>query len=393
MAPPFLLRLLTLSLLLSTLLAELPPDDEELICSSSDPSSCYPRLFRPTSEFQAVLPMQDIPSGLHIRLNIATGEKEAKINVPDEVEQDGGGRLESGAAEGAVVVVPHDKDEDEKDKLAGAGESQKPLQLQDRPPIPASDPFGRIKPPPPSSDDHALYDTTLSALLTILTNPPSTPVPEPSLLPPLTTLTELAHSPYHGHQLTSHPLLPSHLLTLLTTHPSPPLRAQSIILLSTSLRNNPPAQHALTTSHPTLLDLLLHRLVTDASATVQTRLIALISSLLDTERQRELFGLFNGLGVLKRSFDARHTRYDGRDGVRARIGVFVGDWVRRGGSVLTEGPRGKDGERLVERDGGWCADFEGALGRWREEGGGEVGKEGVREGLEALKERGLCGEG
>ena len=55
-----------------------PGDDEvELICHNR--SDCYPKVFQATSEFQRVRDDQDLPAGLHVRLNVWTGEKEAKV--------------------------------------------------------------------------------------------------------------------------------------------------------------------------------------------------------------------------------------------------------------------------------------------------------------------------
>ena len=56
----------------------------DIICHTSNREECYPRIFQPTEEFQTVHDDQELPSGLHVRLNIWTGQKEAKINVPDE---------------------------------------------------------------------------------------------------------------------------------------------------------------------------------------------------------------------------------------------------------------------------------------------------------------------
>ena len=61
-------------------------DQLSQICPSSDPSSCYPSVFQPTLDFQPILEGQSIPRGLHVRLNMATGEKEARLNVPMESE-------------------------------------------------------------------------------------------------------------------------------------------------------------------------------------------------------------------------------------------------------------------------------------------------------------------
>lgn len=53
--------------------------DVEIVCSPSDPHDCYPKLFTPTNEWQTIKEGQDIPPGLHVRLNIDTLQREAKL--------------------------------------------------------------------------------------------------------------------------------------------------------------------------------------------------------------------------------------------------------------------------------------------------------------------------
>ena len=54
---------------------------EELICPDPEnPLDCYPKLFVPTNEWQTIKPGQDIPPGLHVRLNIDTLEKRGQAN-------------------------------------------------------------------------------------------------------------------------------------------------------------------------------------------------------------------------------------------------------------------------------------------------------------------------
>ncbi|KAM5356139.1 hypothetical protein ACJ41O_002785 [Fusarium nematophilum] len=75
--------------------------DVDLICHTDNPKDCYPRVFQPTDEFQIVHEDQELPHGLHVRLNVWTGEKEAKINVPDDNDP----ALQGLPVDHAVVVV------------------------------------------------------------------------------------------------------------------------------------------------------------------------------------------------------------------------------------------------------------------------------------------------
>lgn len=105
-------------------------DAEELICHSDNPAECYPRVFQPTDEFQVIKPDQEIPSGLHVRLNIWTGEKEAKINVPDENDP----ALDGLPVDSGVVALEQ--------------ESQPQAEPQIPKDAPEYEPVGAIKEPP-----------------------------------------------------------------------------------------------------------------------------------------------------------------------------------------------------------------------------------------------------
>lgn len=56
----------------------------EFICPNADPTDCYPAVFEPTSEWQPIREGQHIPPGLHVRLNMATNEREAKLDEPGD---------------------------------------------------------------------------------------------------------------------------------------------------------------------------------------------------------------------------------------------------------------------------------------------------------------------
>ncbi len=65
-----------------------PATATDIICHTSDPADCYPRVFQPTENFQVVRDDQDLPPGLHIRLNLNTGLKEARLNIPMDGKED-----------------------------------------------------------------------------------------------------------------------------------------------------------------------------------------------------------------------------------------------------------------------------------------------------------------
>lgn len=70
----------------------------KMICLSEDSADCYPQIFEPKNEWQVVREGQQIPPGLHVRVNLETGLEEARIL------QDEG----SSGADVVVVDASHD---------------------------------------------------------------------------------------------------------------------------------------------------------------------------------------------------------------------------------------------------------------------------------------------
>lgn len=83
--------------------------EDELICHTDDPKECYYKIFRPTDEFQIIHNDQEIPTGLHVRMNMTSGKLEAKINVEGEVPPELEG-VES-VDQSVLVVEPEAADE------------------------------------------------------------------------------------------------------------------------------------------------------------------------------------------------------------------------------------------------------------------------------------------
>ena len=66
----------------------LPESSNQIVCDEAhaeEPSqNCYSKIFVATNEFQIIRPNQVVPPGLHVRLNLQTGIKEAKLMNPSE---------------------------------------------------------------------------------------------------------------------------------------------------------------------------------------------------------------------------------------------------------------------------------------------------------------------
>ncbi|TQV95762.1 ER translocation nucleotide exchange factor [Cordyceps javanica] len=205
----------------------------DLICHTSDLADCYPRVFEATDEFRKVHDDQELPHGLHVRLNMNTGEKEAKINVPDEVDAS----LEGLPVEQDIVVVePEARD----DPVAPKG-------------APVYESAGKIK--APQHEAKAFVDAM--KLLKAERGEH-----DPSFDASLEGLEELAHDMYYGLKIAEDPDVVKSLVCHMIQEPFPkaqgaeslpPRDQQAAAILAASLQNNPTALAEVSKQWPEIL--------------------------------------------------------------------------------------------------------------------------------------------
>ena len=252
--------------------------DSEMICHPGVP--CYPRLFVATDEFRPVKSDQDIPPGLHVRLDVQTGQKEARLYA----------RTDKNDPAAHEIVLSPDQEE--------------PVASPERAPAQQV-----IKPPKSAVGERGLFDASLAALL-------SKDVTEAALAP----LADLVHEAYWGAQLASSPKAVSRLLSLLSPSPSappPPLRALSALTLGSALSNNPKAlSHAAT--YP-LAPAILGALSGESDELCQKRFLFLLGQALRDDGVRRHFLLLRGVETLLRLF--LHSSKE----VQGRVAVVVED--------------------------------------------------------------------
>ncbi|KAK2004050.1 nucleotide exchange factor SIL1 [Colletotrichum falcatum] len=209
-----------------------PSAGAELICHTNNASECYPRIFQPTEEFQKVHDDQDLPPGLHIRLNIYTGLKEAKLNDPNEKNP----ALEGLPVDRSVVVVdPDEAPEVEIHKDA-----------------PKYDPVGKVKQPQQESGE---FYTNLE-FVKKGAHGSDLPIDEA-----LEFLEDISHDIYYGLKITETFDTVRSLLCLMVDPktPSPPEGVvprdqQAAAIISGALQNNPTALKEVTKAWPQLMD-------------------------------------------------------------------------------------------------------------------------------------------
>ncbi|KAI1001128.1 hypothetical protein K3495_g7069 [Podosphaera aphanis] len=210
---------------------ESPAANGGLICSPSDSTDCYSRLFQPTEDFQNIREGQDIPQGLHVRMNIYTGEKEARLNIPtkEESEWDTAEVIHGVKAENSLVNVPQPEIQ----------EQEQPVQRDPPMEPPKYDPVGKIPQPSPSdADEVGRFQNALIVLKT-----------DGHLFDQaLDDLFELSHDLYYGVELAKDVSAVKKLICLtlrLGSDEKPAIRNsredKAAAILGSALQNNPTA--------------------------------------------------------------------------------------------------------------------------------------------------------
>ncbi|KAK3335643.1 hypothetical protein B0T19DRAFT_364201, partial [Cercophora scortea] len=319
-----------------------PTADVDLICHTDNPSECYPKIFQATDEFQKVHPDQDLPMGLHVRLNINTGEKEAKINVPDEPTHPD---LEGLPVDSSLITV--DKPPSE--------ESDQSAEARIPPNAPVYDPAGQIKEPRTAkSAEGTTFHESLSILKKGL-----------DIDSALEMLEDISHDIYYGLKIAEDYETVKQLLCLASSIPnSNPeneissrrarLAAQTI---ASTAQNNPKALSEIEKHWPALqnercpsstetLDMATFRLLSPSSSptltdpTLAKARVSAISSLLKNPTIRQHYLANGGIDLLLQVLAASHTDSPDWEPARRRAGLLVLDTFldEDMGAVLGEWP-------------------------------------------------------
>ncbi|CAN3359848.1 nucleotide exchange factor Sil1p [Diutina catenulata] len=222
------------------------------ICAADN--DCYPQIFVPTEEWQEIRPGQDIPPGLHVRLNVDTLKKEAKLLDEDEDE-------------GHANVYNNAK----KHQMSAAMAMYTPK-------------------------THAAIDSWDAAVDEILAD-------GDRVAPALELLAELAHDIEYGDKLTRNPqafLKLSQLAKRDLEHQDSVYR-----LMASSLRNNPDAiDNAASSPHtPEMVAQMLADLKT-SDDTTQKRILGVVAPLTKNKRELVEYYPWLGDGARQRLFNA-----------------------------------------------------------------------------------------
>lgn len=388
-----LLSLLLLSNVRASAPASSPTAIAELICHTAHASACYPAIFHPTEHFQPIHDDQSVPAGLHIRINLATGLKEGRLNVPEPL----------GTPHSDLVII------DDQPLCSNVKEDGPVVELQDQ--SDADTRQGRRPYSPAASDveESSLFYSSIAALHS--TRPFSS-----RDLPALAALQDLAHSIHWGIALARDTAICQNLVSAI--YPgiatSAEVRSAAALLLGTAIHSNPDALDALL-SHPYSSDVsntpvanVLAALGDSKQEDImfKTRTVFLLSQLCQNVEQLRFFVQSEGLTTLFKLVElAKMSLDDGKDKFRAKVANFLYDRILSSigsakGLVLQPGSEiiGLQNEGLVKDLGLWCKAFVKASIMYKSVGmsagnlspAADTAYESIRETHQALMEGGIC---
>ena len=306
--------LLVLSLFLGSRATHPSPQaSTQLICHTNHASECYPRTFQPRPYFQKVHDDQELPPGLHVRMNLETGQKEAKLNDPSEDDE----------SVYDVTVIPSDIPSDtisepptEEINLP-QGYAQAVLQAQ-------SD--GTIR-PPPSDDDGSSFAYNQEVL-----NSASLDADVNILAPALDVLSDLAHDIYYGLQLSKDRSSIHKLIFLLgLNNANHQTKASAAVVLGAAIQNNPAALsaalgHCYSDELPTgPMEAVIMALIHEQMPNILSRFIYLLSALSQDPAQLIKFINADGMELLLEVYDVSGAGHDDKDKLRVKIANFLLD--------------------------------------------------------------------
>lgn len=283
---------------------------------------CYPSIFVPTSEFTVVHDDQDIPPGLHVRINVTTGLKEAKIYTGTE---------NTGEHE-AIAVVPGEEVHDQ------------PIVEQARPYPPTA---------PLKGSDLSVFQTSLTVLRDELSC-------SHKAIDALDALEELVHELEFGLKMVS--VDKSDGLEVLLHHLQSKhgeCRAKAALVLGSALRNNANALHALPTTF-SLTSQILNAIDIEKDPKAQRMMIYALSAIMPHETAPRDYKLSAGHEIML------HTYAKGNLDIQGKIASFVEDHFAQDESSQARirlQDNNRYGSTLTELDAldNWCNLFQKSL--------------------------------
>ncbi|KAK9480645.1 hypothetical protein V1514DRAFT_340700 [Lipomyces japonicus] len=292
-------------------------DTEKVICPHGPAGECYSKVFQPSGEWENVRLGQEITAGLHVRMNLETGEREAKLLSPDDAIENAG--VQVVLVENGSPITSHD------------GES-------------GNVPYSHKPNPYLTQAEHVEFGDNLAYVLSHTKIKTEIGNHDGTLVAALQNLEELAHEIDFGLAL-AEPAVANKLMTLAESHDNALVRSLAARVIGSALRNNGPA---LSVAMPVtnLVSRLVDALSTEADRGTRLRLMFALSSAVHGRSGQTQFYNRHGGEVLRRHFDADPADQE----FMARCATFVEDVVATGSPTTAQAELGR-----------WCSAFQDKL--------------------------------
>jgi len=289
----------------------LPRQTLDVICHGEH---CYPKLFEPTHEFKEILPEQEVPAGLHIQLDFASGKRFAKLIDLSDIT------TTSSSSSSNSMVVQLDHNEHEIASPAPISDAEKTQKVYDDTHRMYS--YGQPSKTPLLQSDQDQYDFAILVLEAAASGGTEAAHPD-HVLEALKTLEELVHEMRFGTQFAERGGMKSTVAILESEAWASDVRAKAATAIGSSAQNNPKVQHS--ALQLDLVSRLVHLLQRSTiSHEVISRLLYALSSLLRGYPQAmEAFNAAHGLSQL-------HLLYlsmNGNEEIQQKIMVLVTDFL------------------------------------------------------------------
>lgn len=251
---------LSLLLLLAVASALVVDPSANYICSEQDSTDCYPQIFVPTDEWKTIRQGQEIPPGLHVRINMETLQREAKLMSEDERGNEGTNQEKSENFQVPAVYETSDVSTFDGAVLAV-------LRFGDRVSAASSRKWSELE--------------------------------EKDIDSAAETLVDLSHDREHGVRLTQDPKIFTSILDI-ADKAGVDLREKLLRIMGSSLRNNPEAiGNVLQLQNPQFVNRLFDYLEDNsADEVIKKRVIGIIHALsLNNSFRLEYLSLQGGRGI------------------------------------------------------------------------------------------------
>ncbi|KAK9459003.1 uncharacterized protein V1516DRAFT_546020 [Lipomyces oligophaga] len=343
---------------------------EDQICPDGG-GACYPRIFEPSDNWQIIRPDQEVPAGLHIRMDFQTGLREAKyLNDADDTQQESSVIAIDEESNAAVVAGPLGMAEDSEEGTEPGSDDSRNIwgdstyNHKPNPYLSASEfsEFSENLEYVISSAEPS-HESTLDSSSSLSSSKPQHDANDSSnndfakLISSFKIIEDFAHEIDFGVRL-AEPNVLSALLYILASHKKPEVRSLSARTIGAALRNNAPALD-LAAPAKTITN-LLQSIVNEPDSEVRARTVFALGSAIQGRFGRQEFWTSHGGESLRQRF----LDSDAGDDYMGRCAIFVEDSFVNEDMISDTVTKSNENGLQLEM-GQWCSAFQDALSQER----------------------------